>query len=87
MRLRVRTALPSVFRRCLQLRLGLPLRELASGEVKCGCGVLVDPFGFHYGSGCRQGNRGNAWSARHEVVNDARWCQCAVRWGSAARTR
>ena len=78
--------LPSTFQRCLQLRLGLPLRELASGAVHCGCGVLVDPYGFHYGAGCRQGNRGNAWGARHEVINDAviSVCRCLGQRGAHA---
>ena len=63
--------LSPAFRRALHLRLGVPLRELASGDVRCACGEVVDPYGFHYGSGCRQGNRGNAWGARHEMANDA----------------
>ena len=65
------TVLTPAFRRALHLRLGVPLRELASGHVRCACGEVVDPYGFHYGSGCRRGNRGNAWGARHEMANDA----------------
>ena len=59
-----------MWRRALSLRLGAPLRELMGGSVRCVCGCAVDVYGFHYGSGCRRGNRGNAWGARHELVND-----------------
>ena len=65
------TARDPVYRRALHVRLGVPLRELATGLVRCSCGETVDPYGYHYGSGCKKGNRGNAWGARHEVFNDA----------------
>ena len=54
----------------LALRLGVPVKELMSGDVRCACGAVVDPYGAHYGSGCKVGNRGAAWTARHEMAND-----------------
>ena len=56
----------------LALRLGVPVKELMSGDVRCACGAVVDPYGAHYGSGCKVGNRGAAWTARHEMANDER---------------
>ena len=55
------------FQRALQLRASIPLRELTSGNVLCACGVLVDPWGFHYGV-CKRGNRGSAWTWRHDTI-------------------
>ena len=32
--------------------------------------LLIDPYGAHYGSGCKVGDRGAAWTARHEMGNN-----------------
>lgn len=61
------TAQSTHYLRALQLRFSIPLRELASGTVRCPCDVLLDPWGFHYGV-CERGNRGGAWSWRHDIL-------------------
>ena len=61
------TAQPAHFRRALQIRLGIPLREVASGDIVCPCGATIDPCGLHYGA-CKKGNRLGSWSWRHDVL-------------------
>jgi hypothetical protein len=70
------TARARHYQLALSMRLGMPLPELSPirGVPRhcsaTGCGMQVDPFGFHSGN-CRAGNRWGLWTNRHDTVQMA----------------
>ena len=62
-------ALPRHFQLALCMRLGAPISDLAElpRPARCACGAAHDEGGWHPSS-CRQGNRGGAWTVRHDAL-------------------